>query len=53
MVLEQISLRIAKIETFVVHHPVRGYFKFLPKDEHGRSIRPSVLVKLTTDEGLV
>jgi L-alanine-DL-glutamate epimerase-like enolase superfamily enzyme len=53
VVLEQISLRIAKIETFVVHHPVRSYFKFLPKDEHGRSIRPSVLVKLTTDEGLV
>jgi L-alanine-DL-glutamate epimerase-like enolase superfamily enzyme len=47
------SLRITGVETFVVHHPVRGYFKFLPKDEHGRSIRPSVLVKLTTDEGLV
>jgi len=49
----QVSLRIAKIEAFVVLHPVRGYFKFLPKDERGRSVRPSVLVKLTTDEGLV
>lgn len=48
----QVSLRIARVETFVVHHPVRGYFKFLPKDEQGRSVRPSVLVKLTTDEGL-
>ena len=53
MVSGQVSLRIAEVETFVVHHPVRGYFKFLPKDEQGRSVRPSVLVKLTTDEGLV
>jgi L-alanine-DL-glutamate epimerase-like enolase superfamily enzyme len=47
------SLRITEVETFVVHHPVRSYFKFLPKDEQGRSVRPSILVKLTTDEGLV
>lgn len=47
------SLKIAKVETFVIYHPVRGYFKFLPKDEKGRSVRPSVLVKVTTDEGLI
>lgn len=49
----QISLRLAQVDVFVVNHSVRGYFKFLPKDESGRSIRPSVVVKLTTEDGLV
>ncbi|MFN4179176.1 MAG: mandelate racemase/muconate lactonizing enzyme family protein [Armatimonadota bacterium] len=51
--MSQFSLRLEQIEIFVLHHPTRGYFKFLPKDEHGRSVRPSVIVKLTTEDGLV
>lgn len=47
------SLRIAKVEVFVLYHPTCGYFKFLPKDEQGRSVRPSIIVKLTTEDGFV
>ncbi len=46
-------LRVTQVDIFVLNHPTRGYFKFLPKDEKGRSVRPSVVVKLTTDGGLV
>jgi len=45
-------MRIVQIEVFTVRHPVRGYFRFLPRDSSGRSFRPSVLVKVTTEEGL-
>ncbi len=51
--MSQCGLRLGQIEIFVLHHPTRGYFKFLPKDEQGRSVRPSVIVKLTTEDGLV
>lgn len=47
------SLRIKQVEIFVLNHPTQGYFKFLPKDEQGRSVRPSVIVKLTAEDGLV
>lgn len=51
--MKQSSVRIERVEVFVLNHPTRGYFKFLPKDEQGRSIRPSIIVKLTTESGLV
>ncbi len=47
------DFRIAQVEVFVLHHPVRGYFRFLPKDASGRAVRTSVLVKLVTEGGLV
>jgi L-alanine-DL-glutamate epimerase-like enolase superfamily enzyme len=46
-------MQIASVEVFVVHHPVCGFFRFFPQDASGRSVRPSVLVKITTDDGLV
>ncbi len=49
----QEGLRIAQLEAFVLHHPVRGYFRFLPKNAQGRSVRSSVLVKVVTEDGLV
>lgn len=51
--VSQCSLRLEQIEIFVLHHPTKGYFKFLPKDERGRSVRPSVIVKLKTEDGSV
>ena len=45
-------MRIASMEVFTVTHPVCGFFRFFPKDASGRSIRPSVLVKIATDDGL-
>ncbi len=51
--MSQSSQRIERVEIFVLYHPTRGYFKFLPRDEQGRSVRPSVIVKLTTEDGLV
>ncbi|MCS7193092.1 MAG: mandelate racemase/muconate lactonizing enzyme family protein [Armatimonadetes bacterium] len=51
--MSQSSLRIEKVEVFSLNHPTRGYFKFLPKDERGQSVRPSVIVKLTSNDGLV
>ncbi|GBD00023.1 Muconate cycloisomerase 1 [bacterium HR17] len=47
------ELRIVRVETFVAQHPVRGFFRFFPQDTTGRSVRPSVLVKITTDDGSV
>ncbi|MCS7224795.1 MAG: mandelate racemase [Armatimonadetes bacterium] len=47
-------MKIAAIDCFVVRHTVRGYFRFFPVDEKtGRRFRPSVLVKMVTDDGLV
>lgn len=46
-------MRIEHMEVFAVVHPVRGYFRFFPTDpKTGKAVRPSVLVKLTTDDGL-
>ena len=47
------SAKIARVETFPVVYPTRGRFKFF-EDIHGRPLgRQTVLVKITTDGGLV
>lgn len=51
--MSRCSLRLEQVEIFILHHPTRGYFKFLPKDEQGRPVRPSIIVKFTTEDGLV
>jgi L-alanine-DL-glutamate epimerase-like enolase superfamily enzyme len=44
---------IASIETFAVHYPTVGYFKFF-EGPNGRLLpRPSVVVKVTADNGVV
>ncbi len=46
-------VRIARIETIALNYPTQGRFKFF-EDHNGRPIgRPSVLVKITTDDGTV
>jgi L-alanine-DL-glutamate epimerase-like enolase superfamily enzyme len=47
------NLRIAQIKTFPVNYPTLGWFKFLegPKGKPGG--RPSVVVKITADNGAV
>ena len=47
------NIRIARIETFPVNYPTVGWFKFLegPKGKPGG--RPSVVVKITADNGAV
>ncbi len=47
------SCRIANIETFVVNYPTRGWFKFFQSPTGQPGDRPSVVIKITTDNGLV
>ena len=44
---------IAKVETFAVNYPVEGRFKFFEQPAGRPPGRPSVLVKLTADDGTV
>ena len=44
---------IACIETFPVHYETAGYFKFFEGPRGRRSGRPSVVVKITADNGIV
>ncbi len=44
--------RIEKIESFAVRYPMTGHFKFFT-GPHGGKGRASVLVKVTTADGLV
>ena len=44
---------IAKIETFPVHYPTRGRFKFLAGSRGRPAGRPAVIVKITADDGTV
>lgn len=47
------STRIARVETFPLNYPTSGRFKFF-EDARGRSVgRPSVVVKITADDGTV
>lgn len=47
------KITIASIETFAVHYPTVGYFKFF-EGPNGRLLpRPSVVVKVTADNGAV
>jgi L-alanine-DL-glutamate epimerase-like enolase superfamily enzyme len=46
------GLRIERIDLFAVRYPMTGHFKFFT-GPHGAGGRASVLVKITTDEGLV
>ena len=46
------STQIATVETFPITYPTVGRFKFF-EDAHGRSTgRPSVVIRITTDNGL-
>lgn len=47
------SCKIARIETFPVVYPTRGWFKFLEGPRGRPPRRPSVLVKITADNGAV
>ena len=44
---------IARIETFPVHYETAGYFKFFEGPGGRPSGRPSVVVKITADNGIV
>ena len=44
---------IARIETFPVHYATAGYFKFFEGPKGRPSSRPSVVVKITADNGSV
>ena len=47
------SITIARIENFPINYPTVGYFKFFegPKGRPGG--RPSVVVKITADNGVI
>jgi muconate cycloisomerase len=47
------SVKIARVETFRVNYTVRGHFKFFEQPGGGRPCRPTVVVKLTADNGTV
>lgn len=50
---EQLKARIARVETFPVMYPTVGRFKFF-EDVHGKPVgRPTVVVKITADDGSV
>jgi len=50
---DSMRVRIAKVEAFPVVYPVVGRFKFF-EDAHGRPTgRPTVVVKITADDGTV
>lgn len=45
--------RIEKIETFLFHYPTVGFFKFFQGPKGSPPQRPSVIVKITADNGVV
>jgi L-alanine-DL-glutamate epimerase-like enolase superfamily enzyme len=47
------KIAIARIETFPVHYPTAGYFKFFEGPRGRPAGRPSVIVKITSDNGSV
>lgn len=48
-----VNARIARIETFPLHYPTVGHFKFFAGAPGRPAGRPSVLVKITADDGTV
>ena len=44
---------IASIETFAVNYPTVGYFKFFEGPKGRTPMRPSVVVKITADNGVI
>ena len=51
--IEDMSAKIARVETFRVNYGVRGHFKFFEQPGGQPPCRPTVVVKLTTDDGTV
>ncbi|MDB6024839.1 MAG: Chloromuconate cycloisomerase [Verrucomicrobiales bacterium] len=47
------ATRIASIETFVVNYATHGWFKFFQSPTGGAGDRPSVVIKMTTDTGVI
>jgi L-alanine-DL-glutamate epimerase-like enolase superfamily enzyme len=47
------SSKIASIETFLVHYQPIGYFKFLEGPKGAAPRRPTVVVKITSNDGVV
>ena len=47
------KIKIARIETFPVTYPTVGWFKFFQGPAGGPSGRPSVVVKITADDGSI
>ena len=47
------SAKIARVETFRVNYGVRGHFKFFEQPGGQPPCRPTVVVKLTADDGTV
>ena len=47
------SVKIASIETFVYNYPTVGWFKFFQAPDGSSPGRPSVLVKITADNGVI
>jgi muconate cycloisomerase len=46
-------VKITRVETFRVNYAVRGHFKFFEQPGGGPPCRPTVVVKLTADDGTV
>src|SRR5438105_2267004 len=49
----RMKTRIAVIKTFPLYYPTAGFFKFLQAPAGRPAGRPSVLVKITADDGTV
>jgi L-alanine-DL-glutamate epimerase-like enolase superfamily enzyme len=47
------KVKIERIETFPIAYPMLGRFKFFEKRGGGPSQRPSVVIKMTADDGTV
>jgi|GEM_PF-5729973 len=47
------NVRIAAVEVFPVVYATRGWFKFLEGPKGRRGGRPSVVIKITADNGAV
>ena len=45
--------RIASVETFPVNYPVAGRFKFFENAAGRPQGRPSVVIKITADDGTI
>jgi L-alanine-DL-glutamate epimerase-like enolase superfamily enzyme len=48
-----VNVKIARVETFRVNYSVRGHFKFFEQPGGRPPCRPTVVVKLTADDGTV
>jgi L-alanine-DL-glutamate epimerase-like enolase superfamily enzyme len=47
------TVKIARVETFRVNYAVRGHFKFFEQPGGKSPCRPTVVVKLTADDGTI